>query len=134
MDKRDEQFENFLREFTPAQPRALPEQSEALHELRQSPFVWQRRLAAAAGIAIVAAGAAWFASRRPESSQAKVLQPTPEQARIHKPDSGIHTTLMLTKLAVEDPAQFETALTAASQDILPRFDGPNSSLRVLAKD
>jgi len=134
MDKRDQQFENFLREFTPAQPRALPEQPETLHELRRLAFVWQRRLAAAAGIAIAAAGSLWFVSRRPESSQAKVLQPTPEQARIHKPHSGIHATLMLTKLAVEDPAQFETVLTAASQNILPRFDGPNSSLRVLAKD
>jgi hypothetical protein len=37
------------------------------------------------------------------------------------------------RLALEDPAAFDAALTAASRQTLPGFDGGDSTLRVLAK-
>jgi ribosomal protein L20 len=134
MNEHDEQFEDFLREFTPAQPEALPAQPQAFPDRRSTPreirrpeLVWQRRLAAAAGIAIAIVGSAWFASHKPEPPQTKLAPP-------QSPEITNFASLMLTKLAVENPAQFEAVLAAASQINLPRFDAPRSSLRVLAKD
>ena len=133
MNERDKQVEDFLREFTPAQPRALPEQPAMLHEIRGPARVWQRRLAVAAGIAIATAGAAWFASRIPASLPSKVVQPQAETTQINAPAGKNPAALMLTKFAREDPARFDEALSATTPTGLPRFDRPNSALHALAQ-
>lgn len=126
MDRQDEQFENFLREFVPELPRAL-------HERQRPRFVWQRRLAVAAGIAIALGGSVWLASRRAVTLQMNFAQSKPEQTPIYKMKRGNHATLKLTKLAVEDPARFDEALSEEAPNGLPRFDRPNSALHVLAQ-
>jgi len=114
MDKQRERFENYLREFEPRQLRPLPGMSVA-------PKV--RRVAA--GIVLVAAcvGSLWVVARN---------SPAPS-APIQEPETSL-TARELLRLAMEDAKEFDAALTAASRRILPRFDGNDSTLRVLAKE
>jgi|HubBroStandDraft_4_1064222.scaffolds.fasta_scaffold154937_2 hypothetical protein len=133
MNEHDEQLEDFLREFTPAQPVALPNPPETLREIGEPALVWQRRLAAAAAIAIAAAGSAWFASRKPVSLLSKFAQPQSQTAQVDKAAGKNRAALMLTKFALEDLARFDEALSQTTPAGLPRFDQPNSSLHVLAQ-
>jgi hypothetical protein len=117
MDKQQEQFENYLREFEPRRPRALPTAGKAMRVRR-----------AAAGVLAVAlcAGALWLAWRRSiTTDDGSVAVRTPPSQEVSPRE--------LTRLALEDPRRFEEALAAASKRILPRFDGQDSALRVLAK-
>jgi hypothetical protein len=140
MDQHNEQFENVLREFTPARPGALPAEPQAYsespaapREIRPSKAVWPRRLAAAAAIAIAAAGSLWFSLRKPGSWQATVAQPPARHAEIRKPEDRNQAALMRTRFAVADPAHFDEALSEIAPDGLPRFDRPNSALHALAQ-
>jgi hypothetical protein len=125
MNTADRDFENFLREFHPRQPRALSEYPR--------PWQW-RRLAAAAIVATTCGGAVWFAYARVapsqvQSAQQAELQNVPE-TRVTRPAS----VFGLQRLALENPAKFDAELIAVSQTMLPRFTESRSSLRILAKD
>jgi hypothetical protein len=127
MNKSDRDFENYLRDFHPHEPRALPEFPV------EKPWLW-RRLAAAAIVAITWGGAVWFsASRyRPSSTTATrqaINGPSPTSA-----PAQIFTPSELQRLALEDPAKFDAALFAAAPNSLPSFTEPTSLLRVLAQD
>jgi len=127
MKNLEEQFEEYLREFQPRRPRALP--GPAIH--RQ---VWPRRLAAAAAITI--ALGAWLCSvrQKPAGQEARnVTSNRPvvsEQQRPRRPLSIV----VLTHLAVENPAGLDAALVAAQKNRLPRFDRKDSALRILGKE
>jgi hypothetical protein len=124
MNQEDHNFENYLREFKPRQPRALPEITVS----RQ--WHWQR-LAAAAVIVVACGSAIWFTNERHEQSSLQGLQQRVPSA---SPAIRAQSYAALQRLALEDPARFDAALSAASQNILPRFDKQDSTLRVLAKD
>jgi len=120
----DRQFEAFLREFQPPDPRPLPAPA--------STILW-RRLAAAA---VVLAGCAsmWFASHTaPEgivlTNQVNLLL-VPEDA----PGARRLSVVRLTQLAQDDPRRLGAVLDAASRQILPGFQGKGSTLAVLAKE
>jgi hypothetical protein len=118
----DRQFEDFLREFKPHRPRALPgDRAIGLHP---------RRLAAAAVLVVSLGSMAWFAfqNKRPATPQLSSDQAT------HRRDDQLRLTLIQwTRLAEQDPNALETNLNEASRKSLPGFNAPNSSLRVLAK-
>jgi hypothetical protein len=136
MKQPDHDLENYLREFQPRQPRALPEIPQ--HKIWQWP-----RLAAAAILAIACGTATWFAvSRYPSPYRESPAQTFQEPANsLEFPAvteksavSHIYTRAELQRLALEDPAKFDAALFAAAANSLPRFTEPNSLLSILAKD
>jgi len=132
MKQPDHDLENYLREFQPRQPRALPEIPQ--HKIWQWP-----RVAAAALIAIIFGTAVWFAaSRGRHSSTQTVRQPANSSAwqvtTGKSRTSHQYTRAELQRLALEDPAKFDAALFAAAANSLPRFTEPNSLLGILAKD
>jgi hypothetical protein len=127
MDHSDEQFENYLREFQPRPPRALPDM------LTEGEMQW-RRLAAAAAITIALVTSAWFAVGRPAAKQDEVVtkkasaEPATEAAFVRL------SIVPLTELAIDDPGRLDAALNTASRRVLPDFHGGDSTLRVLAKE
>jgi hypothetical protein len=119
MKEHDEQFENFLREFQPRRPRALPA------PLAVKP-IWLRRLVAAAVIAVSLGVSLWSLWRksppRKDLTAAKTTQALPL------------SLLPLTQLALEDPTRLDAVLTEASRHVLPSLRGSESTLRALAKE
>lgn len=126
MDHKDEQFENYLREFQPRPPKALPDIVAGVD------LKW-RRLAAAAAIAIVLVTSGWFAAERPAAKQDEVVA---KKARVeHTTEAAVRLSVVpLTELAIDDPGRFDEALNTASRRVLPDFHGGESTLRVLAKE
>jgi len=127
MDRHDEQFENFLREFKPRRPRALPD------AIRVDASVWRRRLAAAALIAAAGGSALWFwgqSSTRDESVIARKQVTAPAGPKWKQ----VPSAAVLTRLALEDPDHLDAILAASRVSRLPRFDRENSILQILAKE
>jgi len=127
MENNDRKFEEYLREFQPRKPRALPDQIV----LRQ---VWPRRLAAAAAIAISLGASMWFVLKKRELNSVEVVEKKSTSMGEARPPARLLALVPLTQLALQDPEQLDAQLTAASQTVLPDFRGSNSTLRVLAKE
>jgi hypothetical protein len=127
MENNDKKFEEYLGEFEPRKPRALPE----LIVHRQ---VWPRRLAATAAIAISLGASLWFVRRRNELNSGEIVAKNSTNMLEGKSPARPLTLLQLTQLALQDPEQFDAQLTAASLRVLPDFRGSDSTLRVLAKE
>jgi hypothetical protein len=127
VEKHDERFENFLREFQPRRPRALPV------PLAAKP-IWPRRLAAAAVIAVSLCVSLWSLWRdsppHKDSTAAKTTQALPDA----KSAPASLSLLPLTQLAIEDPARLDAVLTEASRHVLRSLQGSESTLRALAKE
>jgi hypothetical protein len=122
MNENDRQFEDFLREFKPHRPRALPDdRAIGLHS---------RRLAAAAVLGVSLGSMLWFAfnNKRPETARLNS-----DQLTHHQDDPPKLTLSQWTRLAEQDPKALEVNLNEASRRSLPGFNDPNSSLHVLAK-
>jgi hypothetical protein len=115
MDRRDEQFESFLREFQPRRPRALPEAFRAKS-------VWMPRLAAAAVVLAAICISFLTLSRKPSAPNATSTE------------SSNLSLAALTRLALDDPARLDSVLDSSARSELPRFDSKNSALRVLTKE
>ena len=126
MDKHDERLESFLREFEPRRPRPLP--------VILAPRRGWRRLAAAAVLAVALGTSVWLLSRKPGHREAEIVAERLPARKTAQARPQALSLVVLTRLAVEDPARFETTLAAASRDRLPRFDRANSALSVLAKE
>jgi len=115
MDRRDEQFESFLREFQPLRPHALP-------VVIRARAVWMPRLVAAAFVLVVIGISFWSLSQR---------QPI---SNLTNTESSNLSPVALTRLALEDPARLDAVLNSSARSELPRFDNKNSALRVLTKE
>jgi hypothetical protein len=114
MTDNNTQFENYLREFQPRRPRALP-------ILRA---YWTNRLAAAAALLLATSASLYLATRQP------IAKPNVSVAiRNARP-----SLVVLTRLATDDPAQLDSLLNSQAQSQFPRLQQENSSLRVLAKE
>jgi hypothetical protein len=127
MENDDRKFEEYLGEFQPRKPRALPE----LIVHRQ---VWPRRLAAAAAIAISLGASLWFARRKNNLNNGEVVAKNSTSMPDAQSPASPLALLPLTQLALQDPKQLDARLTAASLRVLPDFRSGNSTLRVLAKE
>jgi hypothetical protein len=119
MNEREQrELENYLREFHPRASKALP--------LAERPQNW-RRLAAAIAIFLLGAASIWSAWRHTDRKAAvakKVAEETPVAA----------STIPLTRLALENPSEFETRLDTQALKTLQKFDRTDSALRALAKE
>jgi hypothetical protein len=127
MDRPNDEFELFLREFEARRPRALivPGASRSL---------WMSRLAAAAAISIALGSSLRFFSRPTEWRKSRDDTNTTSAKIAPRASTPKLSTMALTRLALEDPARLDALLDASQQDRLPRFDRENSALRVLAKE
>jgi len=127
MENNDRKFEEYLGEFEPRKPRALPLDAG-------SKRVWLRRFAAAATIAIALGTSLWFARRKHELGSGEVAARNSTSMPEAKSQAPSLALVPLTQLALENPEQLDAQLTAASPTMLPDFRGNNSTLRVLAKE
>ena len=127
MENDGKKFEEYLGEFQPRKPRALP----ALIVHRQA---WPRRLAAAAAIAMFLGASLWFVRRKNELISGEPAAKNSTSTLEAESPARPLALLPLTRLALENPEQVDAQLTAASRRVLPDFRGSNSTLRVLAKE
>jgi hypothetical protein len=127
VDQSDEQFELFLHEFQPRRPRVLP-------EIGASRLVWMRRLAAAAVMTAALGASSWFLSRTPVWRESQSVTKAPSAILPTRASTPKLSAIVLTRIAVEDPAHLDALLDASEQNRLPRFDKENSALHVLAKE
>jgi hypothetical protein len=126
MDERDERFEEFLRGFQPRMPRPLP---TAFGPRR--PWKWLATAAALILFSGIAAHHLWKKQTLRNAPPVLTAQPTAPPAGNPAQEVSLGR---LTRLAMEDPARLDAALTQASRDLLPRFDRTDSTLSVLAKE
>ena len=126
MDPRDEQFEAFLREFEPRRPRAL--------SFGNAAKLWVLRRLAAAAVILTASAFLWFLSQALRFSASDKYTRTNSHAPSSELSSAELSTVVLTRLALEDPSRFEALLDSSASNALPRFDRKNSALYVLAKE
>jgi hypothetical protein len=118
MEEREQrELENYLREFQPRAPRVLQPVSRSQN--------W-RRLAAVIAIFFFGTISVWNALHRTDHKAAvvKIVEETPQAA----------STIPLTKLALENPTQFEAALDTQASKTLQKFDRTDSALRALGKE
>ena len=120
-----ERFEQFLREFEPRRPRALPAMVESQWE-------W-RRLAAAVAVLVALSSSTWFAVHQKVSRQIEPVSNT-VAGSVHTKSTARFSALQLRQIATEDPARFDAALIEESRRVLPDFRASKSTLRVLAKE
>jgi len=127
MDPHDEQFESFLREFQPHRPRPLPVTS--IHRPK-----WVFRVAAAV-LLTFAFGTSLLLLRREHALHNSHQIAKNASARAESPAVQLSLSpISLTRIALDDPSQFDAALANASRHELPNFQGDKSTLRVLAKE
>ena len=127
MKNLDEQFEEYLREFQPRRPRALPE--PAIH--RQ---VSLRRLAAAVMITIALSAGLWSVRQKPTGQEVRNVTSSRPLALENQTPRPALSIAVLTHLAVENPSDLDAALEATQEYRLPRFDRKDSALCILAKE
>jgi hypothetical protein len=125
MRKDDTELEKYLGEF---QPRAV----RPLETSWRTAAPWKGRLAAAALVLLSVSGGLWYARHDRNKPRAAVKLATVRgEARVEERRAN---SILLTKLALEDPKRFEEQLEAESRDVLPDLRGQQSTLRVLAKE
>ncbi len=125
MLKDDNEVERYLNQFTPRAVRPLKTGQAARS-------VWVGRLAAAAMVLLsMAAGLWYFGSpvKKIEPNEVNVIAPPVEAGA----RDGNLNTIVLTKLALEDPNRFEQQMDEASRRVLPDLRGQHSMLGVFAK-
>jgi len=121
----DNELEKYLREF---QPRAV----RPLESLRQTAIPWRGRLAAAAVVLFSVSGGLWYAIHKSNMPRAEVkLETSRGEALVQERRVN---SILLTKLALEDPKRFEEQLEVESRQVLPDLQGQQSTLRALTKE
>ena len=118
MNRREQlELENYLREFQPRAPRALPVIGRSL--------LWHRL---AAAVVLFASGSfsLWAVWHR--STVVPAIRPENGAALTHE------STVSLTRLALEDPSEFASRMDRRSAETLEHFERADSALRVLAQD
>jgi hypothetical protein len=121
-----QKFEEYLSEFEPRRPRALPD--------RLVPqTMWLRRLGATAAVTIALGASLWIVRSKSGSGGGEIAAvktiPVPDQ----RPMAEDLPVMALTQMALNDPHRLEAELAEASRKMLPDFRRSDSTLRVLAK-
>jgi hypothetical protein len=124
MQENDRELERYLREFRPCGVRPLEQRQVAR-------VVWPRRLVAAAAVLLAVGTWLWYPDhgRKLEQKSAKI-----STQRESKTVDWKANTIVLTKMALEDPRQFEEQLDEESRRVLPDLREQQSTLGVFAND
>jgi hypothetical protein len=117
MGDEQHEFENFLRGFQPMGPSALP-------QAPRHTVLWVSRSAAVTTLTLAATVALGLIAMQRSVS-------TGERAGGEPVSHPARSSVVLTRLAVENPERFDKAM---AQQRLPRFDRQNSALHFLARD
>jgi len=128
----DEHFENYLREFEPRKPRALP--VELLERKANSRLDGWERLVAAAAVILICGTSLWTGWQQKPVARSAHSGNSVKLVVENAGEGRKKTTLQLTKVALEDSAAFEAILRQESQRSLPKFEEPGSALRALTKE
>ncbi len=123
----DEKFEDFLRQFRPREPRALP----AIKRTGASSTEWWLRIAA--GLLLIVGGFFWMyrIGKTP-------TQNTTNQTQIYPAaKTNVAQSIALgrmTRLMLEDPAKADAELDKASSQLLPDVKRSHGALGALAAE
>lgn len=124
MESNDDRFEQYLSEFQPRRPRALPTRFVAIP-------IWSRRLAAVLLVPILAA-CLWFAMRTHGLPNAVTRFEKPENEHGSLGERKKIAMVKLTKLAVENPGNLDALLGGATRRSTSTSD--KTLLGVLGKE
>ena len=120
----NDQFEDFLREFEPRRPRALPAPRA----------YWTNRLAAAAIVIFALTTSTWFSFSQTNHSKSEIAIQGHKKIPPQRIQTKKYSSVLLTRQAAEDPDHLDALLDAIPNNRLPRFDQKNSALHILAKE
>jgi len=129
MQRDDQELEKYLRAFRPREIRALETPRPAANT-----SLW--RLAAAV-LLFLSAGAGIWHSVREVKNRAGAKQPAvvlESGEPDFRPRIKNLNSILLTKLALENDSQFSAELDAKSRQVLPDFQGSQSTLSMFAKE
>jgi len=129
MQRDDQELEKYLRAFRPREIRAL-------EPPRPASNVWLWRLAAGV-LLFLSVGAGIWHSVREVKNRAGAEQPAvvrePGEPDFRPKIKNLNS-ILLTKLALENDSQFSAELEAESRQVLPDFQGSQSTLSTFAKE
>ena len=120
----DDQLERYLSEFQPCAVRPL----EVARPAAQPRLKW---LAIAAMALVCAGGGFWYWRHARTVETTLGERPVRNDVRVA---TGRLSTFSLTKLGLENKSEFEAQLDAESRQVLPSFQGEQSTLHTLAKE
>jgi hypothetical protein len=125
MSEYDRELEKYLSNFRPRDVRPLD-----LTLVTRT--VWLKRLAAAAMLLLAVGTWLWYAGHGNKLDQetTKIMARQKEAPAV----AWKGNTIVLTKMALEDPTRFEEQLDEESRRVLPDLRGQQSTLRVFAND
>ena len=125
MPEDDRALEKYLSNFRPRDVRPLD-----LPTVTRT--VWLKRLAAAAVVLLAMGAWLWYAGREKKLGQVRtnIVEPQKEAPAVEWKAN----TLVLTKMALDDPKRFEELLNEESRRVLPDLRGQQSTLVVFAND
>jgi hypothetical protein len=124
MQRNEDELEKYLSEF---QPRGV----RPLRAAQGTTRTWMGRLAAAALVLVSGGGGLWYTQYEKKIARAEV-EAGRVQIDFRLPDTQPNS-IALTKLALENPKQFEERLEAESRQVLPDLQGQQSTLQVFVK-
>jgi hypothetical protein len=133
MEQNERDLEDFLREFRPRQPRALPPVSAEIPAHLRHHHRWHR-LAAAILLVIAGSASAWLGSRQNTPTPFPTVLKTAASSKAGNSKNSLPSLVLLERLALEDPAQFDATMSAASRRILQRAKYWEPLPRALAND
>jgi hypothetical protein len=125
MDKRDHEFEKFLREF---EPQRL---TSRLPLTAQSPVNLQR-IAAVAVVGFFLGASIWEIGK--ESDSPAPSRGLNTESMAETAPASVTAWMPLTHLALKAPERLDAKLAESSRGTLPNFQKRDSALRTLAKD
>ena len=130
MDRREEEFERYLRQFQPKAPNRLLGRSRTVQlRLRAS-------IALAAAVVVIGSLAGWFAlgthhHLRTNPPTKTVSPPGQVTAPVGPPEVSL---ARLNAMMRRSPSQFDAALMDISQRLLPNVQNSHGSLYALASE
>jgi hypothetical protein len=129
VERENERFESYLREFQARDPRPLPQVGACADA-----FLRYRRLAAAAALVLACGTSGWLALRRRERPISTTNHSSGAYVARIKDPAAIGSDVRWTQLALERPAELDAALAKAPGAKIPQFDRDGGVLRILSKD
>lgn len=122
LDRDDEKFEAYLKQFQARAPRPLP--------ARRRPVIFRRTMVFTAAAAVILVALTLFLLKQPESRHPRVVlaphdsQPVAEQISV----------MRLSRLAQQDPEKLGSHLDQLSRALLPDVQTSKGVLKELARE
>lgn len=124
MENHNEEMERYLKQFKPRAIRPLPDSTTFA--------LWTRRSAAAAVLVLAGGLSFWLMHRGTKVAPSLLIASEAQPSGAGTNENEPVNTLQLTKLALQDDRKFDAVLSTASRKVLPRLQGNQSTLRILA--